>query len=42
MIKLVLVLLIISTLDAKLHPEGKLEFKEYCHYFNYPVEEHVI
>jgi len=41
---LILIILLISFFkgNAKLHPEAKLKFMEYCNYFNYPVEEHVI
>lgn len=28
--------------SSKPHPEAKLEFMQYCHYFNYPVERHNI
>jgi len=27
---------------AAYHPEAKLHFVDYCHYFQYPVETHTI
>ena len=32
--------LIFLTFLAKEHPEAKLEFTQYCQYYNYPVEIH--
>ena len=41
MIRFVIALFLISA-NAKLHPEAKLEFLDYCKYFGYPAESHVI
>lgn len=27
---------------AKEHPEAKLAFMNYCQYFNYPVQQHIV
>lgn len=42
MFKILTIISLILAVSAKLHPEAKLPFVEYCQYFNYPVEEHVI
>jgi len=42
MIKYIIVSVLILGVMAELHPEAKLDFADYCTYFGYPVEEHII
>lgn len=42
MIKYIILSFVILAVGAELHPEAKLDFVDYCKYFGYPVEEHVI
>lgn len=40
--KVLLLLVALLFLTTSTNPESVLQFFEYCHYHNYPVEDHII
>mgnify|MGYP000542500443 CR=1 FL=1 len=34
--------LLLLSLVSCAHPESKLEFIDYCHFYNYPVSKHTV